>query len=250
MMNVLLAQCLKFSNNMRALTTKTPNGYALLIGVGKFDQNVFPYLKTIRSVKNTVKLIKNSLMECKFNIFSMLNKYANKFNFYSTLRHLSTLISDGDIFVLYFFGHGYLLPDKSYPKEKTGYDQSWVFFDFIFSDDNLNLWLNTLKKNIRIIIISDSCYSAGMFPEKGIKIKNASILFLAATGSNKYANAYKYGLFTKELVTLFRTGKYSSYEDLMHQVSTNVENQVHTQKPQFALGGQHTQLEKTPPFKI
>jgi hypothetical protein len=67
-------------------------------------------------------------------------------------------LSDGDIFLLTYSGHGGQLPDKNHD-ERDMEDETWCLYDGQLIDDELYLLWSQFKEGVRIFLLSDSCHS-------------------------------------------------------------------------------------------
>jgi hypothetical protein len=64
-------------------------------------------------------------------------------------------LAGGDLFIILFIGHGLQASD-------THAYQAWALDDSEFTDRQLAGYLARLKRNVEVVIISDSCYGAGI----------------------------------------------------------------------------------------
>lgn len=72
-----------------------------------------------------------------------------------------TLVS-GDMFTLFYSGHGNSIKDKSGDEWKDMKDETWCLYDRQLLDDELYaLWPN-FADGVRILVLSDSCHSGSM----------------------------------------------------------------------------------------
>lgn len=70
-------------------------------------------------------------------------------------------LAEGSFFLLTFAGHGNRIP-ASNPGATERFDQSWCLFDDqIFDNELFALW-PTFRPKVRILVISDSCYSGSV----------------------------------------------------------------------------------------
>jgi len=67
-------------------------------------------------------------------------------------------LEEGSFFLLTFAGHGSRLPNKD-PYEIEAFDQTWCLFDGQVRDDELYVRWPLFEKGVRVLVISDSCYS-------------------------------------------------------------------------------------------
>jgi len=67
-------------------------------------------------------------------------------------------LTTNDLFVLSYSGHGGQLPDIN-RDEDDGMDETWCLYDGELVDDELSQLWSTFQKDVRILVISDSCHS-------------------------------------------------------------------------------------------
>lgn len=94
----------------------------------------------------------------KFNSFKLIRNEATLENGINFIKDCASTLDAGDIFLLYFSGHGGKLPDKN-SDEDDGTDETWCLFDGELIDDKLYELLSEFKEGVRIVVISDSCNS-------------------------------------------------------------------------------------------
>lgn len=70
-------------------------------------------------------------------------------------------LASGDIFFLTYSGHGGQVNDSNGDEDDT-YDETWVFYDRQFVDDELNTLYAQFKPGVRIVVLSDSCHSGSV----------------------------------------------------------------------------------------
>lgn len=136
------------------------NGYALLIGVAKTNlpnySNVFtesaPY--NIEAIENI--LLKNEFQEQHITKLHSPKADVLKANLLSQLNKLT----EQDLFVFYFFGHGDQIPDTGVLDEKEdGKDEVLITADRKLLDDEIYEMLTSIKTKARVLFIVDACNS-------------------------------------------------------------------------------------------
>lgn len=93
---------------------------------------------------------------------SFLTKQATRENVLSFLDEASKKCVKGDLLILYYSGHGgNEIPDANGDEAGTGdhYDETWCLYNGQLIDDELLLCWKKFKTGVRILVISDSCYS-------------------------------------------------------------------------------------------
>ena len=79
-------------------------------------------------------------------------------NVIGSIREASRKLVEGDFLFVYYSGHGGQLPDMD-GDEEDGLDETWCLYDGELIDDELHLLWSEFKKDVRILVISDSCHS-------------------------------------------------------------------------------------------
>lgn len=79
----------------------------------------------------------------------------------AALWNVSQLLADGDTLLVTFSGHGGQVPDRE-AEDPDGSDESWSLHDGELLDDTLCGYWRLFKAGVRIVVVSESCYSGGM----------------------------------------------------------------------------------------
>lgn len=82
----------------------------------------------------------------------------------SILRHITdaaAAATQGDVVLVTFSGHGGRREDKS-GDERDQFDETWVAYDRQVLDDELYGLYDDFAAGVRLIILSDSCFSGGL----------------------------------------------------------------------------------------
>jgi hypothetical protein len=80
------------------------------------------------------------------------------------IKGIAEDLSEGDIFLLTYSGHGTQVFGLSDETKDELLDEGWVLYDQIMFDDTLRYLWSYFNKN-RIVVISDSCHSGSMTRE-------------------------------------------------------------------------------------
>ncbi|MEJ7636537.1 MAG: caspase family protein [Singulisphaera sp.] len=79
------------------------------------------------------------------------------------VRRIAGELEPGDLFLLHYSGHGSQIPDTVGSTEEVDkLDETWCLHNAEMLDDELRRLWTCFKKDVRIIIISDSCHSGGV----------------------------------------------------------------------------------------
>jgi len=77
------------------------------------------------------------------------------------IRDAADQLSDGDIFLLTYAGHGGQIGDVA-GDEKDNADETWCLYDGELLDDELRAYWPAFAAGVRILVISDSCHSGSV----------------------------------------------------------------------------------------
>jgi len=177
--------------------------HGLFVGVGIYSEK--SGLTALDSPTDDAKQMCRAFSEdcSKNNTTLLVNAEATRQNIFKFFRYYQSIAADGDLFVFYFSGHGTLFPDRlseeldeenalkivvgknsSRLGAKTEkYDSAIIPFDstantdkkiwrnLILDDELYRIFADFTKKGVRVVFISDSCYSGGQaktlgFPNK------------------------------------------------------------------------------------
>jgi hypothetical protein len=81
------------------------------------------------------------------------------------LRRAADELNAGDLLVLSYAGHGAELDDQPPGTAGAGdelLDQSWCLWDGFLVDDEIRRYLALFRAGVRVLVISDSCFSGSM----------------------------------------------------------------------------------------
>ena len=137
--------------------------YALLIGIQNYQ-----FFQKLKTPLNDIKLISNILTE-KFNYEVILSEDETRTKILTKFEEMRKKVTYKDNLFIYYAGHG------EYDEE---IQQSWwvpvdgeIDSDINYiSTNNLKKKLNKFKAN-KILLISDSCFSGGLF--RGVRLTDA-----------------------------------------------------------------------------
>ena len=190
-----------------------------------------------------------------------------------------------DTVMITYSGHGGQVPDGSHD-ETDGFDETWVLYDGMLIDDDLNILLAAFKKGVRVVVVSDSCHSGtvtkaeamGWSPIPGMArndvkaapayacriaprsspsqqqafIKKprmkASIVLLSGCQDNQFSyDGAINGLFTEKLLQVYAGGTLQyNYREFRKQIGKLMPPE---QSPQlYIIGGKNKAFENSPAF--
>ncbi len=140
-------------------------GIALLVGLKNVDSSHYDGWTGENGCEGCeldVDNMNNLLIAEGFETTILKTESASHSNILQKLRSIVASLSNGDIFVFYYSGHGGQKADVD-GDEEDGRDETLVAFDRVIIDDELNdVWI-TATEGSRIVMISDSCNSGTNF---------------------------------------------------------------------------------------
>lgn len=93
-----------------------------------------------------------------FKTQTLLTKAATRKNVIQAFGQAAESLSSGDLFLLYYSGHGGQVPDMN-NDEDDFQDETWCLHDGELIDDEIFGLLGRFAKGVRIFSMSDSCHS-------------------------------------------------------------------------------------------
>jgi hypothetical protein len=205
----------------------------------------------------------------------------------ASLWNVSQLLAEGDTLLVTFSGHGGQVPDRD-GEDPLGSDESWSLHDGELLDDQLCGYWRLFKAGVRIVVVSESCYSGGMIrtaddnefllaplsgqrrirgepywveadiartlgpaavePSRDANGVRATVLMLTASSETQQAES---GLFTDCLLEVWADGGFSgSYRELYEAVKSRVMRIKSDQEPQILmLGAPDPDFPRAPAFR-
>jgi len=204
----------------------------------------------------------------------------------ASLWNASQLLAKGDTLLVTFSGHGGQVPDHD-GDDPLGSDESWSLHDGELLDDQLCGYWRLFRGGVRIVVVSESCYSGGMMrtvdedelfpavhpgerrrrgepdwvkeamaksgpaavePSRDPSGVRATVLMLTASGETQPAQG---GLFTNSLLEVWGGGDFpGSYRELYEAVKRRVMSIKSDQEPQLLmLGAPDPDFPRAPAFR-
>jgi metacaspase-1 len=135
-------------------------GFSIHIGLNAIDpEHYHGFDGQLNACENDAKsMAEIARLKGFTRIEILLTEQAIRQKFLNLMNQYANLLEEGDIFLLTFSGHGGQLPDEN-NDEDDGMDETWSLFDGQIVDDELQNLYCLFKKNVRILVFSDSCHS-------------------------------------------------------------------------------------------
>lgn len=142
-------------------TTMKNKAVSLHIGVNKVDPNQYPNY-TVPPLAGCVNDAEQWMSYAESvgyeNPLIFTDEKATRKNVIDALKNFASILKSGDICLLTYAGHGSQIPTDD-PDEKDNFDETWLLYDGIFLDDEIDISASDFKEGVRFVIISDSCHS-------------------------------------------------------------------------------------------
>jgi hypothetical protein len=271
-------------------TQDVKKGYSLLIGLNQVNPDHYEgWNGTLSCCERDVASLATILAnEGYTNIDTLLTKNATRENVSKALQKAADIVDSGDVFLLYYSGHGSYLKDED-EEEVDKQDETWCLYNGQMLDDEIYSYWGKFKKDVKILMISDSCHSGTIYKDLPDNVYNipksmpwelqeqvylkhksfykrlidqkrernnnlndiqATVLLLSACQDNQQAMAgNQNSLFTRTLIELYGDPSLSSNYKTFYQ---NVNRKIsRIQTPNYAiLGVKNDAFEAQMPFKI
>ena len=214
-----------------------PKGYALVIGLNEVDPGHYDgWDGALNVCEADANKIVSYLRKKKFGLVTrLLTKEATRANVISALDKMATDAKPGDLVAIYYSGHGgNEIPDFNKDEDdpwSDRFDETWCLYDAQLIDDELYYQWKKFKKGVRIIVMSDSCFSGDIAklmilakrgPSKAMPKKEGEKTYQK---NKKFYNKIVKDLASKELKT-FKTNKKGKIVASLLQISSSQEFQT------------------------
>ncbi len=136
---------------------------ALTLGVNAVNPGLYGVAPPqLRAAERDAWEVADFLRAKDFNIQSggpVLGDRATRDLLLHNLAHAArTYSSPGDVFVLFFAGHGSQVPDPSW-SERDGKNETWCLYDGEIIDHALYIALAEFQPGVEVLVIADCCHS-------------------------------------------------------------------------------------------
>lgn len=136
-------------------------GISLHIGVNFINKDHYGTDGTLRGCVNDANSMQQIAEHNGFDCTSLHNEKATRNNVIRIINQTAATLQAGDIFFISFSGHGGSIPDRN-GDEADWLDETWCLYDAQLIDDELKVFWNRFNKDVRILVVSDSCHSGSV----------------------------------------------------------------------------------------
>lgn len=134
-------------------------GYALTIGLNSVDPTHYDgWNGKLNAPEKDAVDIQTLAKSVGFTTEILKGNIATREGVASAINNAAANLSSGDIFLLYYSGHGGQLPDLD-GDEDDGRDETWCLFNGQMMDDEIRQFWTNFKEDVRVLVLSDSCHS-------------------------------------------------------------------------------------------
>lgn len=138
----------------------TQKGIALAIGIDSVDPTHYNgWDGKLTICEKDAKDVKKTIAEGEgYETEILLTTEATRDNVIKSIKNAAKELKSGDIFFIYYSGHGGQIDDLNADEEDEK-DETWCLYDGQLIDDELYTLFGKFEKGVRIIALSDSCHS-------------------------------------------------------------------------------------------
>ncbi|GAB2809119.1 caspase family protein [Ferruginibacter profundus] len=134
-------------------------GLSIHIGLNFIDVSHYGSNGRLPNCDNDARAMQLIAKEEQYETLAILiNKKATSTNVLMALSRAAELLHAGDKLLLTYSGHGSFFPDLN-GDEADGYDETWVLYDRMLTDDELYYTWSKFRPGVMIVLVSDSCHS-------------------------------------------------------------------------------------------
>ena len=154
-----------------------PQGYAITIGLNSVDSAHYDgWDGKLNAAEKDATDIQTLAKSVGFTTEIIKGNNATRESVAAAINNAAANLSTGDIFLLYYSGHGGQLPDLD-GDEDDSLDETWCLFNGQLMDDDIRQFWTSFKEDVRVFILSDSCHSgtvAKMLREVELNLRGIS----------------------------------------------------------------------------
>jgi hypothetical protein len=135
-------------------------GQSIHIGLNNVDPNQYSgWNGQLNGCINDASAMKKIADAAGFSSQLMTNAQATFANVVQAISNAAKALGSGDTLLITYSGHGGQVPDANAMPGDDGVDETWVLYDKMILDDQLNCLWSQFKPGVRVFVISDSCHS-------------------------------------------------------------------------------------------
>jgi metacaspase-1 len=141
-------------------------GQSIHIGLNNVDPNQYSgWNGQLAGCINDANAMKKIADGAGFTSQILTNEQATFANVVQAISNAAKTLDSGDMLLISYSGHGGQVPDANAMPGDDGLDETWVLYDKMILDDQLNVLWSQFKSGVRIFVLSDSCHSGTILRE-------------------------------------------------------------------------------------
>lgn len=144
-------------------------GRALLIGINDVDPDPKGHYRgwdgSLRFPERDALSIASITEKQGFENTVLLTKDATRKAIKDTISRAANELDPGDIFIIYYSGHGNTYADPDGEVWDNGTDETLCVYDRQLLDDELSVLWTQFHEEVRVLFLLDSCHSGGMLDQ-------------------------------------------------------------------------------------
>jgi hypothetical protein len=139
-----------------------PQAISIHLGLNAVDAHVYRgWSGPLRGCQNDARAMQAIADARGFTSRLLLGADATCPNLFAAMDRAAADLSAGDLLLLTYSGHGASLPDRS-GDEPDQRDEAWCLHDGLLLDDEIHHRLCTFAAGVRVLVVSDSCFSGSV----------------------------------------------------------------------------------------
>lgn len=139
-----------------------PHAISLHLGLNAVDANVYKgWSGPLRGCENDARAMQALADAQGFTSQLLLGANASRPGLLAAMERAAAELAAGDLLLLTYSGHGGSLPDQS-GDEPDGRDELWCLYDGPLIDDEIHHRLCAFAAGVRVLVVSDSCFSGSV----------------------------------------------------------------------------------------
>ncbi|MGN6110253.1 MAG: caspase family protein, partial [Kofleriaceae bacterium] len=139
-----------------------PRAISIHIGLNAVDANIYRgWSGVLRGCENDARAMQAIADARGFSSRLLLGADATRLNLLSAMDRAAADLAADDLLLLTYSGHGASLQDEG-GDEPDQRDEVWCLHDGLLVDDEIHHRLCTFAAGVRVLVVSDSCFSGSV----------------------------------------------------------------------------------------
>lgn len=139
-----------------------PQAISLHLGLNAVDAQVYRgWSGPLRGCENDARAMQEIAAARGFTSQLLLGPDATRPNLLAAMARAAAELAADDLLLLTYSGHGASLSDRN-GDEPDGRDEAWCLHDGLLIDDEIHHRLCMFAAGVRVLVVSDSCFSGSV----------------------------------------------------------------------------------------